>query len=142
MKFTRTQLIEVIDAAISRDDEAQAARDRAAEEWPKWKAYRDQLSKLIRRGNPITAEDLEGLKQGSTYNDDVESYGRLNKAVTKVRRDHPVLGLDRRAEFTALKSTLEAVLDDEVTDSQLGRLGFGASSISRVFRAATVEAGK
>ena len=72
----------------------------------------------------------------------MESYGRLNKAVTKVRRDHPVLGLDRRAEFTALKSTLEAVLDDEVTDSQLGRLGFGASSISRVFRAATVEAGK
>ncbi|ATW59119.1 hypothetical protein FDJ13_gp59 [Gordonia phage Gustav] len=150
MKFTRTQLIEVIDSALARDDEAQAARDRALsaaradhltkwteEAWPQWKAYRDNISKLIRRGNPIRSEDVPDNRP-PTYNDDEERYGQLHNAMVKVRRDHPVMGEERRSEFVALKAALAAILDDEVTDSQLGRLGFGASSISRVFRAATI----
>lgn len=150
MKFTRTRLIETIDAALERDTQAQAARAEAeekvradnltkwtAEEWPKWKAYRDELSRLIRRGNPIRHEDVPSTP--ATFRDDEDRYGNLRDGMNKARRAHPILGTDRRIELEAIKSTLEAILDDEVTDSQLGRLGFGASSISRIFRAATVE---
>lgn len=154
MKFTRTQLIEAIDSAMARDDVAKAARARAEsqyradhltkwteESWPKWKAYRDHISKLIRRGSPIRPEDMPDDRP-PTYNDDEEWYGALHDAMVKVRREHPILGLERRAEFAALKAALEAILADEVTYYQLGRLGFDASSISRVFRAATIEAAK
>ena len=150
MKFTRTRLIETIDAALKRDDVAQADRELAEEnvraenltrwteeEWPKWKAYRDELSRLIRRGNPIRSQDVP--ERPESFRDDEDRYGHLHNAMLKARRENPILGADRRVELEAIKSTLEAILDDEVTDSQLGRLGFGAASISRIFRAATVE---
>lgn len=149
MQFTRTDLISVIADILERDLRAREIRQTASDsvledsraEWmeqrlPEWKAYRDHLSKLIRRNRPILSEDL--IDSPRVYSEHVSRYSDLGQQLQEIRDVHPVLDLGQRHELEALKGALELVLDEHISDNQLGRLGFGASSISRVFHAATM----
>lgn len=151
MKFTRTHLIDIITTALDQDDIAKSARVAAEEAakaqyltewtstaWPQWKAYRDELSRLIKRGNPIVPGDVPEVPAYFQDTGHGNRYSRSYQLMEAARKSSPRRMTDeRRTELTALVATLKAIHEDEVTDAQLGRLGFGASVISCVFRAAT-----
>lgn len=143
MKFTRTALIDTINDALAADATNREKRDEAADklradwltewatdEWPKWKAYRDCITKAIKRGSPIESGDLP--KTPDFYVSDTVNYGR-QRAIEDAQRAFKIVN---REELVALRNALEALLEDEVTDRQLGAMGFGSQSISYIFRAA------
>ncbi|WP_336819818.1 hypothetical protein [Gordonia sp. MMO-8] len=152
MKFSPATLIAHIDTALAADAksrvECEAAiakvRDRHNATWksdhdPKWRRYRDQITALLKTGNPITPENAPKRPDRFEMNGDWE----IRNEIADIRRGYgPLMTEGGRAEFKAIRATLEAIGDQEITDGQLGRLGFGAKSIAKIFRAATIEAAK
>ncbi|UJE15702.1 hypothetical protein SEA_LIGMA_47 [Gordonia phage Ligma] len=158
MQFSRIELIDTIKTALSNDDAARDKREQQIEvvhaqylaSWDdsQWRAFRDRLTALLKTGKPISYADLKGEWSRGTWDSDFAppSWAGLDASpvrtrVLQVERDYPVLGENRRAELEAIEATLESVLDEVITDAQLGRLGYGAKAIGQVFRAATTVKG-
>ncbi|URM86146.1 hypothetical protein SEA_BIGGITYBASS_46 [Gordonia phage BiggityBass] len=154
MQFARTTLIDTITAILEADDRARAERktrtDRVHAEhtarWDdsNWRAFRDRITALLKTGKPIRNADLRGPWSKGTWDSEVMPAGWaapgdsdwVRREVGKVHSAWPVLGPERRTDLEAIKATLGSVLDEVITDAQLGRLGFGAKAIGQVFRAA------
>lgn len=154
MQFSRTQLIDTIGQIIEADDRAHAERKRRiqnvkddhAASWDdsQWRAFRDRLTTVLKTGKPIVAADLRGPWSKDTWDSEVvpafwagDDSDKVRRKVRAIEMDYPVLGSERRGDLEAIKATLESVLDETITDAQLGRLGYGARAIGQVFRAAT-----
>lgn len=142
MKMKRVLLIQAIDDALKAHEDDKARYVREVAEWqkerhgrwfvqsqPRWKALRDMLTQKMRHNQTITWTEVERA-MGSVHVRDHAWYkdkAPLNDAVKRVRQVDAV-GL------TALRRTLEAITDDEVSSAQLERLGF--RKLYDVFRAA------
>ncbi|QNL30174.1 hypothetical protein SEA_MARIOKART_47 [Gordonia phage Mariokart] len=158
MQFSRTELIDTITAVLANDDAARAKREQqikvvqdqylASWDGSDWRAFRDRLTALLKTGKPITYGDLKGPWSKGNWDSEFApanwaglDASPVRNKVIQVERDYPVLGENRRAELEAIEATLQSVLDEVVTDAQLGRLGYGAKAIGQVFRAATTVKG-
>lgn len=143
MKFTRANLIDGIDSALAVDAAARAekaaivarvTRERDAQ-WdtlaPKWKAYRDNLTKVLKSGKPITSSTQP--KMPAHFDDSSYTLGRTIDDATKHLRGR----FTDREELSALKLALESVDEEFVTERQLSIMGFGGNAVAKIFRAAT-----
>ncbi|KRQ31373.1 hypothetical protein AOT83_04580 [Mycobacteroides sp. H001] len=138
----RALLIQAIDDALKAHEDDKARHSREVKEWntrregrwyaqsqPRWRALRDMITQKIRHNETITSAEIEramgtsNLRDHAWYKDKVP----LNDAVPRVRPVDVV-------SLTALRRTLEAIADDEVSSAQLERLGF--RKLYDVFRAA------
>ncbi|QDF17578.1 hypothetical protein SEA_YAGO84_46 [Gordonia phage Yago84] len=154
MQFARTDLIATITTILEADDVARAERQRKiknlydehAASWDdsNWRAFRDRITALLKTGKPIRYNDLRGSWSRGDWEREfapaqwatAEESDAVRRKVRIIEDNHRVLGDTRRGDLEAIRATLEKVLDEVITDAQLGRLGFGAKSIGQVFRAA------
>ena len=156
MKVTKVALLESINSALDKHDQAvkdwQAAvivwRERQAAKWqaekaPQWKALRDLLTKKLNKGQPVTQKDIEGAltTRSSTgyrsfylsdfvFTPDQTPSGAIT--VNGVRVSPPTSNYV--ADLRALKLFLEGSPDESFSLESLSRLGFKAPAF--VFRAA------
>ena len=158
MKFIRTELIGKITDILNVDGKNQKVREKAQaesvkrhqekwirEELPKWREFRDEITAAVKKGEPITSEKYDFFGRYGNRRDNggviphyyATPYARDDKDLVEIQKQHPTLHESTANEFRAIKAALECIQDDEISDAQLGRLGFGASSISRIFTAAT-----
>ncbi|DAZ90020.1 TPA_asm: hypothetical protein PROPHIMCPROF_32 [Mycobacterium phage McProf] len=142
MRMKRALLIQAIDDALKAHEDDKDRYSREVKEWntrregrwyaqsqPRWRALRDMITQKIRHNETITNAEIEramgasNLRDHAWYKDKVP----LNDAVPRVRPVDVV-------SLTALRRTLEAIAEDEVSSAQLERLGF--RKLYDVFRAA------
>ncbi|UAK38381.1 hypothetical protein K8O93_00850 [Gordonia bronchialis] len=153
MQLNKAKLIEAIDDGIERAKAQQidwdARVDAAEAEWerlwrevklPRWKDFRDHLTKALKSGGKVDARLIPTEKRG--YDQVPADYrpfnrGRWNRNFRdRWESDHefgprPVLKI---APFETLKDFLETVDDDTISTNQLERAGF--RSLNKLFEAA------
>ena len=148
MQFNKDTLIKAIDTGLANDAESRQFlkeyEERVVEEhrqdWlenqrPRFVAERDALTKALKK-KFITSDDYS-TNRSSLIPFSERPYDVRNK-IDDRRREHRGV-LINRTEFESLKAALEAMEGDTVSDRQLQVMGFGAGSISSIFRSAQAD---
>lgn len=141
MKMNRANLIEACDFVLARVADKESRREAAYKEYvaeceaswmehslPKWREYRDTLSKALRRNGPIRAKDLP-------YPPNVWSgpYNSKRHFEWKGEVFHADLQHDQSAA-AELKKLLELAEDEFVTLAELKSLGYNPRRITGVLQ--------
>lgn len=154
MQLNKAKLIEAIDSGIERAKSSQVEWDELVEaaeaEWerrwrevklPRWKEFRDHLTKALKSGGKVDARLIPTEKRGYDYKPaDYQPFNR-GRMVGYANNKHwesdheygprPVLKI---APFETLKDFLATVDDETISTSQLERAGF--RNLSKLFEAA------
>lgn len=160
MKIRKQALIDAIDSAISDHQAAteryasalEYRRRQLADEWSaealsQWRALRDHLTKAIKSGNTdlFTETAIRNASVGNSTGSLPYYYPSYAKqlehdsyiVVDGTRVDKP-RGVDV-TRLQALKAALNAIVEDELSDTQLSRMGF--STPGWIFTAAVANSG-
>lgn len=144
MKMKRALLIQAINDALKAHEDDKARYAHEVKEWrkgrranwlredlPHLKALRDMLTQKIRHGETITHDQMkQAVNVRGWHGIDDRAWNDRDPNGNEVTR---VIRVDVDG-LTALRRTLEAITDDEVSSAQLERLGF--RKLYDVFRAA------
>lgn len=104
-----------------------------AEDLPHLKALRDMLTQKIRHGETISYDEMKRAVRAHDGWGQVSDHAWAEDRNPNSREVSPPIRIDVDG-LKALKRTIEAISDPEVSDGQLERLGF--RKMYNVFRAA------
>lgn len=155
MNVTRQVLLETTTTAIEKYTAARTEYDKGAKKWrerattrenadalERQKRCRDAMSAGLKSKKPLTVDQIRDALGGRSYFSDlaVRSVGDPPRrfvldGVTYERPSSVPL-----EDLKALKTTLESVLEETISDGQLQRLGF--KNMGWVFRAAVANGGQ
>lgn len=152
MNVTREVLLDTTTAAIENYTAAKAEYDEGAKIWKardrakrvadalnRQKKVRDALSAGLKAKKPLTQDQLRDLLGGRSYVSEV-AVAAAQDAPRRFVLDGVTYEQPKGvplADLQALKVTLESVLEENISDGQLQRLGF--KNMGWVFRAAVAN---
>lgn len=155
MNVTRENLLAATTAAITNYETKREIFDAAAARYvdainteaetkamSRQRELRDALSVAIKAKKPLSADQIEKIGGGSSYvsNFSVSRRERTTDAPASFTLDGVKYARPGRVnleDLKALKSTLENVVEEMISDGQLQRLGF--KNMGWVFRAAVAN---
>lgn len=140
MKLSRTSLIDTVTAELDNrqaaadtwDIEVDKAEHAARIKWTRnnlaaWRDYRDTLTRLLRKSEPFTRDDLATTDTPKTFAFNRGSWGTSYDGKPRWHDGSHDLGARPRPNNDQLESLiefLEVITDDEVTFESLVRAGF------------------
>lgn len=129
MKFSRIKILEACDYIIEQHEVKESRRDQAYElflqehqaawmkrELPKWRLYRDAITKALRTGKPIDDKTIE-------HHPTVYRIPQSGKRDFEYKGERFASGTFRDYEFVCkVKRILSAAMDDGITVTELRQL--------------------
>lgn len=138
MQFVKESLVEACDYVIDHIETREAGRKKAYQEYqaaqeeiwceqqlPRFKEYRDRLSKLLRTGKAIRGRDLPYHPAPFSPERDVHSFEWNGVTYTYMRDSQHDLELARE-----LRSVLNYVEDGPVLASELNKVGYNTKNLA------------
>ena len=145
MMFHKQALLDACETALATDAANEKARAEIVKKYDakhraqwndreqsKWRTYRDSITAALKTNQPINDSMLAKKPYGTSREIEYPLRNERDNALREVPRIDVV-------EIKALRSALNALASDEVSDGQLRNVGFTGSSVAKLLRAAQVE---
>lgn len=139
MKFNRKKLLTNIDAILKNDAEQVAKRQAAIGKWRK-----ENEADFIKHGRELWiqyARDVmdfvdayQIIRDGYDLPSRPSYYSEYLVEHRKIKERYPALYSGTVEQLKVMKAVLEAVSDEEVSSSDLERMGFNGRALAAIFQ--------